>query len=88
MYPAPIRFSKVVSKKFLEKRSPLHGLAGSCSNIQQPSQPQEMLRKFHYYQPGSHKTLSGRATRNSTSIKRRAQQIEKWAPQAPIDPTS
>jgi len=88
MYPQPIRFSKVVRKKVLEKRSPLYGLAGGCSYIQQPNQPPKMLRKFHYYQAGSHKTQSGRATRNSTSMKRDARQIGKRAPQAPIAPTS
>jgi hypothetical protein len=88
MYPPPIRFSKVVRKKVLENRSPLYGLAGGCSYIQQPNEPEKMLRKFHYYRPGSHKTQSGRATRNSTSMKRDARQIEKRAPQAPIDPTS
>jgi hypothetical protein len=88
MYPQPIRFSKVVRRKFLEKRRPLHGLRDSDPFIQQPNQVQKMHRKFHYYQPGSHKTRSGPSASEFHFHRAHAQQIDKGAPQAPIDPTS
>jgi hypothetical protein len=48
---------------------------------------QRPLNKFHYYQPGSHEIQTFPSVQNSTSIERHAQQVDKQAPQAPINPT-